>query len=1586
MAPYTVTSTATSILALSLVALDSIPAIRSIVTRIARNSRNYEPILLAKDEYRDEDGEATEESLQAFSDRWQRITIAVFSAAGFLITLALAVLTTLMGNVEDYILLEWLQFGVWTFLAIQSIAFFTEPRPTYRYVLGGFAFGGSIIAIAAPCVELGLTLYARRVIPYDRIWIALQLSQIACASLRALFCVLIPRRPDVHHEDKVVDQEYSVSVLNRFSFSWAAGLLDDAAQKSTLNLDDIPKLPASKRAGFLKEKFEKARKDRKIWKGIIFAHAGALTVQMILTLTSCFLSFGPQVALFQILKTLELRDTPYWNAGASYLWVLALGGLMFISSSVEAWLFWVIYSRIGVPIYAELSAVIFAKAMRRKDAKHTKKSSAKNGSDTPTTGAEAEQEAEEDAEEALKKSRQSIINLAAVDARRISDFAAFNYIIPLAIIKIIIGCGFLVQILGWRSTFAGLAISALVTPLNIYAARKYSNAQDRLMKFRDQKLAIVTEVLQGIRQIKFSALEEQWQTRVQETRETELGALWAAFLADIGLISIWILGPVGLSAVSLATYAMIHGGLTASVAFTAMSVFSSLEMALAVLPELTSVGLEAKVSADRIDKFMATSEKIVNTVPAEYIAFENASVAWPAEADAQDNEDRFVLRDMNLKFPTKSLSVVSGRTGSGKSLLLSSILGECDVVGGTVKAPVPPPIRERYDHLATKANWIIDSAIAYVAQIPWIENATIKENVLYGLPDDAERYKKVIFACALEKDFEMLPDGDLTDIGANGVNLSGGQRWRISFARALYSRAGILIMDDIFSALDAHTGRHVYEHALTGELGQGRTRVLVTHHVALCLPLTDYSVLLENGRIKYAGTIDDLKESHHLEDILREERAAEEADNALVDDESHDFLNDEETNLQKVISNTSHRRPSAAANGHTNGHASNGNGNAPENASAPKKFVEDEKREIGSVRLAIYGAFLGMGGSVAYWIMTVSVFLIFAALMVGRAWWINIWTRSSSSSTQAHPEQYQVLLQHTMQPTPPPQDDSLAMYLGIYVALSVIACIAGSVRYYFVLRAAVQASRNLFNGLIFAVLRAPLRWLDTVPLGRILNRFTADFHSLDSRIGYDIGFFVGKILEVLGIMIAGMLVSPVVIVFAAVLLLICLKLSLTYLAGARQIKRLESTAKSPVFEQFGSSLAGLITIRAFSKPDTYIEIMYSKINRHAQAWWNLWLFNRWLGFRMNVVGAIFSTLTAALIVYVPGITASLAGFALSFALQYNSAIAMALRQYANLELNMNATERVIEYSNIEIENQGGADAPAAWPTEGRLEVNDLVVGYAPDLPPVLNGLSFAVEKNQRVGVVGRTGAGKSSLTLALFRFLEARSGEIIIDGLDVSKIKLHDLRSRLAIIPQDPVLFSGTVRSNLDPFGEYSDTELYDALARVHLISEADDDELTLTSRTASPRQPSVTGATTPEPAQTQKTNANAFTSLSATISEGGLNLSQGQRQLLCLARAIVSRPKIMVLDEATSAVDMETDALIQTSIRAEFGRNATTLLVIAHRLSTIADFDRILVMDAGKAAEFGTPRDLMGIEGGVFRNLVENSGEKEVLEKMIFE
>lgn len=351
---------------------------------------------------------------------------------------------------------------------------------------------------------------------------------------------------------------------------------------------------------------------------------------------------------------------------------------------------------------------------------------------------------------------------------------------------------------------------------------------------------------------------------------------------------------------------------------------------------------------------------------------------------------------------------------------------------------------------------------------------------------------------------------------------------------------------------------------------------------------------------------------------------------------------------------------------------------------------------------------------------------------------------------------------------------------------------------------------------------------------------------------------------------------------------------------------------------------------------------------------------------MSMIGGLFSAIVAGVIISVP-IDAALGGFALFFALEYTGAITWTIRHYTNVELDMNAAERIVEYAKLPTESQAGVSPPASWPTDGRLEVSDLSVSYAPDLPPVLKNLSFSVDRNQRVGVVGRTGAGKSSLTLALFRFLEAQTGKVLIDGLDISTIKLEDLRSRLAIIPQDPVLFSGTIRSNLDPFDERSDAELLDALKRVHLIPS--------------------TGDSTPLPEATAAavdvdTNKNIFKSLSTPISPSGLNLSQGQRQLLCLARAIVARPKIMVLDEATSAVDMATDALIQRSIREEF--TDSTLIVIAHRLSTIADFDRILVLDAGEVKEFGSPADLMRNEDGIFRAMVGDSGESEKLKSLI--
>ncbi|KAL3458359.1 hypothetical protein BJX64DRAFT_302011 [Aspergillus heterothallicus] len=1509
--------------------------------------------------YVDEDGDANEQSVVEFdrATRWQRWAIATLSVVGFGVTLAQAVVGTCTRG-GRFSITSWVQMGGWIVLCIQPISLFTEPSCVKRYYLAIQGFWASLISIVIVGSQVAIFWGAGTPIGAGPAYNSLFCTQLVLCTLRGLTCLLLPRRPNVFFDSQVVDQEFSVSAYNRFTYGWATTLLRYASANKGLTLNDLPKLPFAARAETVHLRLEGFLGGRKLWVALVRRHARALVVQGGLSLVVCVLGFGPQVALYRILTTLEERNGLTGDSVVAWVWVVALGVLLALSSSIESWLWWLIYSELWVPIYEGLSGLVFAKAMRCKDVKAAKaeKKDVRDDNWDEDHDGEGEEESEEQ-----EKSRQSIVNLAAVDSKRIADFVTFSYLIPSCVIRLAIAAVFLARLIGWPSLLAGIAGAILLTPLNSWLTKRYAVVQEEFMKASDGRIGAVTEVLQGIRQIKFAAMEQQWQDRVKEKREAELRLLWKTSVYTTGMVSVWIMGPLLLSAISLTVYAITHGELSPSVAFTALSIFGSLESSLASLPDLFSKAMEAKVSADRIDDYLQSAEKLSNAADIDKITFTDATVAWPSEEDEVDKGfecDRFLLRHLSLKFPPKGLSVIVGKTGSGKSLLLASILGECDILAGSLGVPRPPP-QDRFDRLATRANWILDTAVAYVSQNPWMENASIKNNILFGLPYDRQRYRKTLFASGLEKDMTILTDGDLTDIGANGINLSGGQRWRISFARALYSRAGILVMDDIFSALDAETGRHVYEHALTGELGQGRTRIIVTHHVGLCLPRTDYCVLLENG-LATAGSVEELQATGSLTEFMGKIEASRE----------------EET---QPIKDLPRRKRSSAASGRRSSAFS---------MHTIRKFMQEEKRETGSVSMKVYTTYLNKGNGLWWWILAFLAYAAFIALLVGRSWWVSVWTASGANQPHA------TAVPHAMSTNESSSNHDLTYYLAIYVGISAAACLIGTIRCLALALAFIESSRQLFDDLLATVLRAPLRWLDTVPLGRILNRFSSDIYLLDWRLGYDIGHLVYKALELIGILVAGVTVSPLLLVLACALLMLCIRLCSDYLAGVREIKRLESNAKSPVIEKFNSSLAGLATIRAFHKTQTYLQEMYTLINTHAQASWYLWLFNRWLGFWMALVGALFSTLTAALVVYMPGVSAALAGFAMSFALQYNYAVAMGLRFYANVEIDMNATERVLEYTNIETESKGGYNPPAGWPTKGRIEVEDLEVAYAPDLKPVLKELSFAVEKNQRVGVVGRTGAGKSSLTLALFRFLEARKGRILIDGLDISMLKLRELRSRLAIIPQDPVLFSGTVRSNLDPFNQYSDLELYNALERVHLLHFEDTSTLASSTSTSpgtqtTPTDPLATSATLTTSSRTSSSTPHKhllpgpFT-LSTPITTAGTNLSQGQRQLLSLARAILAHPKILILDEATSAVDMETDALIQQSIREEFGRGDSSLLVIAHRLSTIADFDRILVLDEGRMVEFGAPRDLMGIVNGVFRNLVERSGERAVVEEMI--
>lgn len=878
-------------------------------------------------------------------------------------------------------------------LVLQTVALFTEPLRTERFVQSQLAFCASILTIMIPCLQVSIGVLLERQ-SINQPSIGLVVTQVMIAFLRGTCCLLVPRRPDVYHEGKVVDQQYSVSILHRITFSWINGLLRHAVQKKSLELADLPALPLSVRPETLHTRFERVRTGHTLWTSLVIAHWRSFLLQLTLALMSCALSFGPQVALYRILKCLENRGLGIQGSSESWIWVSALGFFMLLSSSVDSWLYWTVYSKLGVPVYEELAALVFAKSMRKKDVKDTKTTHKPDESamDPSTAALLDTEEEDEQAQEGL----QSIINYAAVDAKRVADFACYSYLIPHAIIRLTIACGFLLGLLGWRSLSTGLLVAAVIIPVNSYLATRYAKSQDDLMKLRDLKLAVVSEVLQGIRQIKFSAIEGEWERKIAERRHAELQSLWTSFLYSTGLISTWILGPLMLSAASLTVYALLYGELTASVAFTAMSIFGSLELSMASLPGLMSKALEAKISSDRIDKYMDSPEKPMNTTPANYIAFEAASVAWPADEDHSDWDTGkgFVLRNLNLTFPPKGLSVISGKTGSGKSLLLASILGECDILQGKVKVPVSPQLNVRCDRRISSAEWIIDNAIAYVAQIPWIENGTIRDNILFGLPYHPTRYRKVLYACALDKDLDMFPDKEMTDIGANGVNLSGGQRWRVSFARALYSRAGILIMDDIFSALDAHTGRHVYNHALTGEIGRRRTRILVTHHATLCLPHTDYSVFLENGHVKHAGTVEELRRNNSLSDLLLLEESARPDDQRHIEGRRESEIEPmavpnkvrsstrNRTSTTARRSSVASRRSSIASRQSRRSSVWSRNTNIGETDT--RQFVQDETNGTGSVSISVYAAYCNKGGSAYFWGTIFGAYILYACLIVGR--------------------------------------------------------------------------------------------------------------------------------------------------------------------------------------------------------------------------------------------------------------------------------------------------------------------------------------------------------------------------------------------------------------------------------------------------------------------------------------------------------------------------------------------------------------------------------------------------------------------------
>ncbi|XP_061509605.1 multidrug resistance-associated protein 1 isoform X3 [Anopheles gambiae] len=1107
-----------------------------------------------------------------------------------------------------------------------------------------------------------------------------------------------------------------------------------------------------------------------------------------------------------------------------------------------------------------------------------------------------------------------IVNLMAVDAQRFMDLTTYINMIWSAPLQIGLALYFLWQILG-PSVLAGLAVMIILIPVNGVIANMIKTLQIKQMKNKDERVKLMNEVLSGIKVLKLYAWEPSFEQQILKIRDKEVKVLKSAAYLNAGTSFIWSCAPFLVSLVTFATYVLVdeNNVLDASTAFVSLSLFNILRFPLSMLPMLISNMVQTSVSVNRINTFLNQEELDPDNVQHDEkesspLLIENGVFSWGGEETT--------LKNINVRVEKNQIVAVVGTVGSGKSSLLSAFLGEMDKISGRVNTL---------------------GRIAYVSQQAWIQNATLKDNILFGKPMDQRRYARVIEACALKPDIEMLPGGDMTEIGEKGINLSGGQKQRVSLARAVYNDADVYFLDDPLSAVDSHVGKHIFEQVIgpSGLLAK-KTRVLVTHGITY-LPNTDKIFVLREGEISESGTYQELMDKkgafaefliQHLQEVSEEEEDLDEIKQQL-----ENSVGGEELLNQLKRSNSKRSRSESTSETGSVKDISRQNSTTDSNTSlrrrtsekapevAKTKLIETEKSETGSVKWEVYKHYLksiGLTLSVA----TVILNMIFQGFSIGSNLWLSRWSTDDTAGNDTSRRD---------------------MYLGVYGAFGagqVMASFACSLSFAL---GALAAAREMHVLLLRYVLHWPMELFDTTPLGRVLNRFSKDVDVLDNTLPQVLRSCLMMLFVVVATLVVISISTPI---FAAVIVpigILYYAVQRFYVATSRQLKRLESVSRSPIYSHFGETIQGVQTIRAYSVQDRFILESDEKVDGNQLCYCPSIIANRWLAVRLEMVGNLI-ILFAALFAVLGRETmnAGLVGLSVSYALQITQTLNWLVRMTSDVETNIVAVERIKEYGETKQEaawELPNSTLPRDWPEQGMVEFRDFQVRYREGLELVLRGISFTVNGGEKVGIVGRTGAGKSSLTLALFRIIESAGGSIVIDGQDISQLGLHALRSRLTIIPQDPVLFSGTLRINLDPFNAQSDDDIWKALEHAHL-----------------------------------KTFVKGLTAgINHEVTEGGENLSVGQRQLICLARALLRKTKVLILDEATAAVDLETDDLIQRTIRTEF--KDCTVLTIAHRLNTIMDSDKVIVLDKGQIVEFAPPAELLQSKNSAFYSMAKDAG-----------
>uniref|UniRef100_A0A8C2GV36 ATP-binding cassette, sub-family C (CFTR/MRP), member 3 n=1 Tax=Cyprinus carpio TaxID=7962 RepID=A0A8C2GV36_CYPCA len=1091
-----------------------------------------------------------------------------------------------------------------------------------------------------------------------------------------------------------------------------------------------------------------------------------------------------------------------------------------------------------------------------------------------------------------------VVNLMSVDAQRFMDLTTFLNMLWSAPLQIVLALFFLWQNLG-ASVLAGVAVMVLLIPFNAFIAMKTRTYQVEQMKYKDERIKQMNEILNGIKVLKLYAWETSFQEKILQIRQKELNVLRkTAYLSALSTMA-WISAPFLVALTTFAVFVTVseENILDAEKAFVSLSLFNILRFPLNMLPQVISSIVQASVSLKRIQDFLSHDELDPESVDRRNNTSGNgANETFSCVKGLTVINWRLMCCSINVMVPQGSLLAVVGHVGCGKTSLVCALLGEMEKLEGQIS---------------------IRGSVAYVPQQAWIQNATVRDNILFGRPYVEQKYRCVLEACALTPDLEVLPGGDQTEIGEKGINLSGGQRQRVSLARALYSEADVYLLDDPLSAVDAHVAKHIFDNVIGPEGAlKGKTKILVTHGISF-LPQVDNILVMVDGRVSEMGSYQDLLKqngafaeflrNYSLEDIIEDDEIIAVRLSSVSCRQMSIMSNDPE-NPKKMS-----RRRRCSERKH------------PESPTEKKelkveKLIQAETTETGRVKLKVYWEYAKAVGPL------LSLFICFlygcqSATSIGANFWLSEWTNDALQNGTQHRASTRV---------------------GVYAALGLSQGVLVMFSSFTLALGKIQAARKLHQTLLDNKFHTPQSFFDTTPIGRIINRFSKDIYVIDEVLPSTVLMFLGTFFASVSTMIVIIFSTPIFALVIGPLALIYFFVQRFYVATSRQLKRLESVSRSPIYSHFSETITGTSVIRAYGRNAAFVLLSDMKVDENQKSYYPGIVSNRWLGVRIEFIGnciVLFAALFA--VIGKEKLSPGLVGLSVSYALQVTMSLNWMVRMTSDLESNIVAVERVKEYSETTTEAPWivkDKQPPPDWPPKGNVEFIDYSVRYREGLDLVLRNISLEVKGGEKIGIVGRTGAGKSSMTLCLFRLLEAADGEIVIDEVKISEIGLHDLRSKLTIIPQEPVLFSGTLRMNLDPFEKYSDEEVWKVLELSHL----------------------------------KKFVSNQASKLELECSEGGENLSVGQRQLVCLARALLRKTRILVLDEATAAVDLETDNLIQSTIRTQF--EDCTVFTIAHRLNTIMDYTRVLVLDKGKIAEFDTPANLLA-QKGIFYGMAKDAG-----------